>query len=96
MAGIKISDLPVGTTILTSSIFPVVTDPSLPPANRVTNRFSVLQLMSLITIVASGRVFQDSFDPPVAPPPDPGSPAVYYPSGGGVLYQWDVGSQAWL
>lgn len=96
MAGTKISNLPIGTNLMTSSIIPIVKNPEAAPADRVTYRFTVLQMLDLIVIAGSGRIYQDAADPPVAPPPDPGSTALYYPNGGGVLYQWDTVSQTWV
>lgn len=33
---------------------------------------------------------------PPAAPTDPTKPAVFYPTGGGSLFQWDVGSASWV
>jgi hypothetical protein len=40
---------------------------------------------------------QQVYDGLVAPTPDdPTLPAVFYPSGGGPMQQWDVDTQAWV
>ena len=93
MAGIRITKLPSNGVLTTASILPIVADVNAVPPTAF--RFTVAQLLNLITITAAGRVYQDTFDPPTAPPPSPGSPAIYYPNGGGVIYQWDVPSQTW-
>lgn len=33
---------------------------------------------------------------PPAAPADPTKPAMFYPSGGGAIQQWDVGGAAWV
>lgn len=46
----------------------------------------------------SGGGTQEVFQAAAAPsaPTDPTKPAIYYPTGGGVMLQWDVASQAWV
>lgn len=43
-----------------------------------------------------GGTIQIYTDPKPVTPIDPTLPALYYPSGGGTLEEWDVASQAWL
>ena len=33
---------------------------------------------------------------PPAAPDDPNAGAIFYPTGGGTLFQWDVGTQSWV
>jgi hypothetical protein len=60
-------------------------------------------LASLVTLGGGGgggaqEVYQDAFANPNGNivPDDPTKPALYFPDGGGTLFQWDVDSQSWV
>lgn len=95
MAGIKISALDAAPGLLTTSIFAIVYDPSLSPATRVTYKMTAAQLITFIQAAAS-QVIENTEDPPTTAPPAPTKPALHTKSGGGPIFQWDVGSQTWL
>jgi hypothetical protein len=54
----------------------------------------ITQLLCEIQDANSG--VRTVFDTYPAAPDDPTGAALSYPSGGGTLYQWDVGTQAWV
>lgn len=57
-----------------------------------------LALLDLISanVSGGGSGTPEVLDTYPAAPTDPTKAALSYPSGGGTLYQWDVGSQAWV
>lgn len=57
---------------------------------------SLQKVVDLLRTGGSGetQVYTGAAAP--AAPDDPTVPALYYPTGGGPLQQWDVASQAWV
>lgn len=56
----------------------------------------IAQLLCEISSSGGGGGTPQVFDTYPAVPDDPTKAALSYPSGGGTLYQWDVGSQTWV
>lgn len=74
-----------------------------PDTNPMFNDTKLITLQKILQETGTGgggsgsgsqEVYQGA-SPPAAPD-DPTRPAVFYPSGGGSMQQWDVGSQAWV
>lgn len=58
-----------------------------------------LQIQALRNITGGGGVGQQEVYTGAAPPAapdDPTKPALFFPTGGGTLFQWDVASQTWV
>lgn len=77
-------DLQNGSALVDSPV-QYVADPRLNPPVWPSSRNLANGGMQIIT----------GAEPP-GPPPDPTKPALFYPSGGGALQQWDISSQSWV
>jgi len=86
---VKITQLPAAASVTTDDVFPIVDDPGGTP---VTQKATVAQLK--LAMQVTFQVYT-GVAPPAAPD-DPTQPALFYPSGGGPLSQWDVGGGAWV
>jgi hypothetical protein len=85
----RITELPPGTDLAAVDLLAKVDDPNgTPVTQKITGAMLATFIGAQNTQVYQGR------DP--APPDDPTKAALNYPSGGGSLTQWDVGSQAWV
>ena len=86
----KITELPAASAITSDDLFAIVDDPAGTP---ITQKATASQLVTFISTSLT-QVYTGA-SPPVAPD-DPTRAALYYPTGGGSLLQWSIGTATWV
>ncbi len=82
----KITALPAAAAITTDDLFAIVDNPG---GVAVTQKATGTQVQALTAQVYTGAA-------PPAAPNDPTRAALWYPTGGGSLLQWDLVGAAWV